>query len=556
MPDGKIKAVSKDGNLDLVYGESVHRQEFGITKGTFWSPNESLLAFYRMDQSMVTNYPLTNYRKMPAVLNDLKYPMAGSKSHEVTVGVYNVATEKIVYLKTGEPKEQYLTNITWSPDSKYIYIQVLNRDQNLMKLVRYDAITVEYDKMLFVEKHPKYVEPYAPIIFMPNNPNKFMILSQRDSYLHLYQYNTNGDLEVAYDTFSFPITEVLGFSTDAKFLYFTTPYEFQIEQHAFELNISTGNVRPITRNGGWHNVKVSKSGHYVLDNMSSQTRFLDTRLYASDNTAEIKTILSLENPLKDYKTGEISLVRLKTKEYAEELFARIIKPVDFDSKKKYPVLYYVYGGPHAQLVQDKWNLNADMFLMYMASQGYVVFTVDNRGSGNRGYEFESATYRNLGVKEMEDQQIGIDYLKALPFVDSTRMGCFGWSFGGFMTTSMMLKKPDVFKAAVAGGPVMDWNMYEIMYTERYMDTPEQNPKGYENANLLNYVENLKGRLLIIHGLEDDTVLPQHSAAFVNKCIEKGVLVDYFPYPNHPHNVRGKDRIHLYKKIEDYFKRNL
>jgi dipeptidyl aminopeptidase/acylaminoacyl peptidase len=301
---------------------------------------------------------------------------------------------------------------------------------------------------------------------------------------------------------------------------------------------------------------MSYSGRYMLDNMVSQTKFFETRFIDTYELAKADVIHSLENPLKDYKTGEISLVRLQAKDLQTDLFARIIKPADFDPKKKYPVLYYVYGGPHAQMVQDKWNLGADLFLIYMASKGYVVFTVDNRGSGNRGFNFESATYRNLGKIEMEDQQIGINYLKKQSFVDTTRMGCFGWSFGGFMTTSMMLKKPGTFKIGVAGGPVIDWKKYEIMYTERYMDTPEQNSAGYENANLLNDVENLKGRLMIIHGLEDDTVLPEHSAAFVNKCVEKGVLIDYFPYPNHPHNVRGKDRIHLYKKIEDYFNRNL
>ncbi len=551
-----IHQVSKDGSPNLVYGESVHRQEFGITKGTFWSPDEMHLAFYRMDQSMVSDYPMTDYRVTPAVLRNIKYPMAGSKSHQVTVGVYDVAKKTTVYLQTGEPADQYLTNIAWSPDSKSVYIQVLNRDQNIVKLNRYDAVTGKFDKTLITERHPQYVEPQHPIIFLPTDPNKFLYQSQKLGNNTYYQYNTNGDLETAYDTFTFPVSETLGFSADGKKLYYTTPYDFQIENHCFELDLVSGNTHPLTRNGGFHTVKMSYSGRYMLDNMVSQVKFFETRFVDTYELAKFEVIHSLENPLKDYKTGEISLVRMQAKDLQTELFARLIKPADFDPKKKYPVLYYVYGGPHAQMVQDKWNLGADLFLIYMASKGYVVFTIDNRGSGNRGFNFESATFRNLGKIEMEDQQIGIDFLKKQSYVDTTRMGCFGWSFGGFMTTSMMLKKPGTFKAAVAGGPVIDWKKYEIMYTERYMDSPEQNSVGYENANLLNSVENLKGRLMIIHGLEDDTVLPEHSADFVNKCIEKGVLIDYFPYPNHPHNVRGKDRIHLYKKIEDYFNRNL
>jgi dipeptidyl-peptidase-4 len=270
----------------------------------------------------------------------------------------------------------------------------------------------------------------------------------------------------------------------------------------------------------------------------------------------VETLNKVNNLLKDYNTGEKSFLTLKSLDGTTDLYARIIKPADFDAKKKYPVMYYVYGGPHVQLVQNRWLGGADMFMEYMASQGYVVFTLDNRGSEHRGREFEQATFRQLGTVEMDDQRVGINYLKGLSFVDTTRMGCFGWSFGGFMTTSMMMRTPGTFKAGVAGGPVIDWKFYEIMYTERYMDTPEANPEGYKKASLLNYVENLNGKLLIVQGLEDDTVLPQHSATLVNECIAKGVLLDYFPYPNHPHNVRGKDRVHLYKKVEDYFKRNL
>ena len=268
-----------------------------------------------------------------------------------------------------------------------------------------------------------------------------------------------------------------------------------------------------------------------------------------------QTLLKAENPYKDYKVGELTLFQLKAED-GTPLNARLIKPVDFDPKKKYPAIVYLYGGSHAQLVSDSWRGGADRWMEMMAQKGYVVFTMDNRGSAHRGIKFEQATHRQLGTAELSDQLKGVDYLKSQPWVDAARMGIYGWSFGGFMTTSMMLKQPDIFKAAVAGGPVMDWRLYEVMYAERYMDTPEENPEGFESANLLSKVKNLKGRLLLIHGTVDDVVVWQHSLSFLKKAVDEGVLVDYFVYPGHPHNVRGKDRVHLMRKITQYFEDHL
>ena len=552
----KVKKISFEDGVQIVCGESVHRQEFGITKGTFWSPDGSKLAYYRMDQSMVTNYPISDYKSVPAVNNYLKYPMAGAKSHHVTIGVYNIKNEKTIFLQTGEPKEQYLTNISWSADAKKVFVAVLNRDQNKMQLNRYDAETGNFEATLFEETHPKYVEPLHSIVFCPKDNSKFYWQSQRSGYNHLYEYSADGKFLRALTEGNWEVDEVLGFDESGQNLFLTASKETPLESHAYKLNIKSKELTLITPESGFHSVQISNDGKYILDNFSNKTTPLVTNLKDVTKNKIITNLLQSDNPLKDYKTGEISIFSIPSADQTTDLYVRMIKPVDFDARKKYPVMVYVYGGPHVQLVQNKWLGNADMFLMYMASQGYVIFTLDNRGSDRRGQQFENQTFRNLGSLEMEDQMAGIQYLKKQNFIDTTRMGCFGWSFGGFMTTSMMLKNPTVFKAAVAGGPVIDWKFYEIMYTERYMDNPETNADGFKNTSLLNYVTNLKGKLLIIHGLLDDTVVPQHTAAFINECIAKGVLVDYFPYPNHPHNVRGKDRVHLYKKIEDYFKRNL
>jgi dipeptidyl-peptidase-4 len=259
--------------------------------------------------------------------------------------------------------------------------------------------------------------------------------------------------------------------------------------------------------------------------------------------------------MKDYKLGKLSIFKLKS-EVGDDLYCRMIKPVDFDSTKKYPVLVYLYNGPGVQLINNTWNGAGDMWLQYMAEHGFVVFTIDGRGSDNRGLAFEQATFRHLGQVEMKDQMVGVNYLKSLKYVDDSRMGLMGWSYGGFMTTSIMTTYPDVFKVAVAGGPVIDWSYYEVMYTERYMDTPKENPDGYKETSLLDKVDKLKGKLMLIHGTQDNVVVWQHSLMFLKTAVDKGKQIDYFVYPGHEHNVIGKDRVHLFDKISEYFISNI
>jgi dipeptidyl-peptidase-4 len=253
---------------------------------------------------------------------------------------------------------------------------------------------------------------------------------------------------------------------------------------------------------------------------------------------------------------EIEVGTIKSADGVNDLCYRLIKPINYNDGKKHPVLVYVYGGPHSQMVTESWMSGANLYFMFLAQQGYVVFTVDNRGTDNRGFEFESIIHRNLGVAEMADQMKGVEFVKSLPYVDANRIGVEGWSYGGFMTISLKLTHPDVFKVGCAGGPVIDWKWYEVMYGERYMDTPQENPEGYKSTSLLGKVNNLDGRLLVIHGAEDPTVVWQHSLEFIDACIKAGKLVDYFVYPHHPHNVRGADRVHLYKKMFDYYQQNL
>lgn len=552
------KQVTTDGSKDIVYASSVHRDEFGISKGTFWSNDGTKLAFYRMDQSMVTDYPIISWTEKPAKADLIKYPMAGDKSHHVTLGVYNVATQKTTWIKTTGPLEQYLTNIAWSADDKYVFIAIVNRAQNHMWLNQYDATTGEFVKTLFEETDDKYTEPLEPMLFVKNNPAQFIWQSNRDGWNHLYLYDINGTLIKQLTKGNWEVTEVKGFDTKGENLYYTSTVMSPVNKTLSSLNLKTGLLNIITTLPGVHNTQVSSDGSSVLDVFSTTTNPRTIQLISLNKKlfAAPKQLLQADNPLKEYATGELSLFTINNGA-GDSLFCRLFKPANFSADKKYPVIVYWYGGPHAQMVLNGWNGGAgDYWFQYMAERGYVVFTFDTRGSDNRGKAFEQSIFRRLGEAQMEDMMAAVNYLHAQPYVDKNRMGLFGWSFGGFLTTDFVLNHPGVFKAAVAGGPVMDWKYYEIMYGERYMDTPQENPEGYDATNLIKQAGKLKDKLLLIHGMQDPTVVQQHSVNFVRACIDKGVQVDYMIYPGHEHNVTGKDRAHLYQKVTDYLVENL
>lgn len=548
--DGKTVQVTTDGSSDIVYASSVHQSEFGITKGTFWSSTGKHLAFYRMDQSMIPNYPIVDWSEVPAKNVNIKYPMAGDSSHHVTVAVYHAETGRTVYLKTGGPAEQYLTNIAWSPDDKYLFIAVVNREQNHMWLRQYDASTGDYIKTLFEETDDKYTEPLVPVLFLKNNPGQFIWQSRRDGWNHLYVYDLNGKLIKQLTKGTWEVTDVKGFDATGENLFYVSTEVSPIEKNLYMVNMKTGKTTRLTQAAGNHSNTVSDDGKYVLDNVSTPSNprtvsVIDTK------TNKSKTILQAADPLADFAKGNMRLFTLKSTT-GEDLYCRMFTPVNFDSTKKYPVVVYWYGGPHAQLITNSWNGGTgDYWFQYLAERGFIVFSLDTRGSANRGKAFEQTIFRRAGDVQMQDLETGIAYLEKQPYVNADKMGLFGWSYGGFLTTDFVLNHPGVFKAAVAGGPVIDWREYEIMYGERYMDKPQENPEGYAATDLTKQAGKLKDKLLLIHGLQDPVVLQQHSVRFVKAAVDAGVQVDYMIYPGHEHNVLGKDRAHLYQKVTDY-----
>ena len=555
--DGKSVQVTHEPE-GVVCGQSVHRNEFGISKGTFWNTDGTLLAFYRMDESQVSQYPLVDITARVGEVNAIRYPMAGMTSHQVQVGIFNPANGKTLYLNTGDATDRYFTNISWAPDSKSLFLIELNRDQNHSKLCQYNAENGELMQVLIEERHEKYVEPQHPILFLPWDANHFIYQSQQDGFNHLYLYNLKKPSQPAKQLTSgnWLVQDILGFNAKRKEIIFAATKESPLQSNIYKVNVKNGKITSLDNRQGVHRAQLSANAEYMVDNYSTPDTPRRIVLTSLRNGKESQELLVAQNPFEGLQMPSIETGTLKAADGITDLHYRIVKPADFDPNKKYPAIVYVYGGPHAQLITNGFMHDARGWDLYMANEGYILFTVDNRGSANRGLAFENATFRHLGIEEGKDQVKGVEFLKSLPYVDGNRIGVHGWSFGGHMTTALLLRYPEIFKVGVAGGPVIDWGYYEVMYGERYMDTPQSNPEGYKETNLKNLAGNLQGHLLIIHDDHDDTCVPQHTLSFMKACVDARTYPDLFIYPNHKHNVIGRDRVHLHEKITRYFKANL
>lgn len=580
--DGGSVSVAESENSQITYGQTVSRNEFGIENGIFWSPDGSKLAFYRKDDSKVTDFPLLDITTRTGSLKSIKYPMNGMDSENVRLGVYDRATGKTVWCDVDEyGYDQYLTNICWSPDSRNIFIQVLDRTQKHLKLNMYRAADGSFARTVLTEDDSRYVEPLDPLRFVKGTYSFIYRTNNRDGFRNLYLCDTLGTVRrlTAVDA------DVEYLANDGRFVYYTSAEVSPVENHLFRIevkmslrhsqrpkngpqNLSKGQSlsripadivakakfgKPVrlTAEEGWHTISLNDDCTKFIDSYSSFNVPQVTDLRAADGKL-IRNLSTASDPLKDYKTGEVLFGTVKSADGQYDNWYRLFLPTDFDPARKYPVILYVYGGPHSQMVQDTWLGQVRMWEMLMAQKGYIVYVQDNRGTQNRGAEYEKAIHRHCGQNEMADQMVGINMLKSLPFVDSDRIGVHGWSYGGFMTISLMTNYPETFKVGVAGGPVIDWKWYEVMYGERYMDTEATNPEGFAQTSLINNVNNLKGKLLICQGAIDNTVVWQHSLSFVQKCVERNVQLDYFPYPCSEHNVFGRWRSHLMDKVTNYF----
>ena len=536
----------------IVFGETVHRSEWGIDEGQYISPNANFIAFYRMDEGEVEAYPLVNINTPMATVEPMKYPMAGKTSHRVTVGIFDVnkavssGKPEFHYVKTAIEDGEFLTNVTFSPDEKRLYITHLNRAQNHAKLIKYDVASGNKIKVLIEEHDDRYVEPDTRMIFLKNG--NFIWQSDRDGWNHLYLYDKNGKLLKQITSGNWEVIETLALDQKEETLFFITNKDKPTDRYVYAVNLKNGSLQNLTPEPGTHVPQFSEDGAYFIDYFQSLTVPRKIFLNRSDGKRKHQ-LLESRNPYKDCSLGESSIFSIRNNSQ-DELYCRLILPPNFDTAKSYPCLIYVYGGPHSQMVTNTF-MSGGSFLYYLSQQDYVIFTLDNRGTAYRGAEFEKCIHRQLGVLEMEDQLCGVTYLKSLPYIDSTRLGLDGWSYGGFLILSLVSTYPEVFKAASCGGPVVDWRKYEVMYGERYMDTPEENPEGYAQADIIPKVKHIRSNLLVMHGAQDHTVVWQHSLQLLQQAVKDGVQMDYFVYPAHDHNLRGIERVHLWKKLEKF-----
>lgn len=544
----------------VLCGQKVHREEWGITKGTFWSPDGQLLAFYRMDERMVDEHYLAEVPTLSDRRPAVRYPMAGTASHKVTVGIYNLTANKIIYLQTGDPTDRYFTNLAWSPDSTKVYIIELQRAQNRAELCRYDAPTGQREGIIVAEEQDKYIQPLHPIAFVPWMENTFLYHSRRDGFDHFYLYHTDGTLLGQLTQGPWLVGELLGFDSERHELIFTSNQASPLQQHAYRLTLEEreGHIatsspsRCSAHSDGWQEATLSSSGRFLLSREQSHNRPGEAYLIDGHGQRPPLCLLSAPDPYRDCRMPSIEIGTLTAADGSTPLYYRLMKPADFNPAQRYPVILYVYGGPGIRLISDRWLYDARGWDLFMANRGYLVFSLDSRGSCGRSLAFENCTYLHLGIEEGRDQMRGIEFLKSLPYVDSKRIGVHGWSFGGYMTVALLLRYPDAFAAGVAGGAVIDWRLYEIMYGERYMSTPQKNAEGYAATDLTRQAASLKRPLLLIHGGQDPVVLPVHAFAFLEAAVEAGVQPDFFLYPTYGHHVLGHDRIHLYQRITRYF----
>jgi len=560
QPTGANEAsvqLTQDGADGIVNGKSVHRQEYGIVKGTFWDPKGEKLAFYRMDETMVSPYFLEDIGTTPSTFDKIRYPMAGGTSHHVTVGVYDRSKKTTVFLRTGEPLDQYLTNISWDTEGRYVHVVHLDRKTENLRLVRYDISTGEPLATLLEEHSDKYLEPEHPAQFLKSDPNKFLWRSERDGWDHVYLYDVKKGLQRQLTKGNWLVKDVVALDPKETFMIVEGTAMIEggrptgaMETQLYRVELSSGKTRRLTKEEGMHHGQLSSDGTTLIDTWSSLSVPGRTVLRDAGTGSITKDLLTSKDPFIGMTIGTVETLVIPG-ENGDFMNARLIKPSGFDATRKYPVLIYLYNGPHLQLVTNSFFGGGSTWMYEAAERGYLVWTVDGHGSDYRGRDYEQAVFRQLGITEVKDQMRGVAFLKTLPYVDGERFAVHGWSFGGHMTTALLARNPGVFKVGVAGGPVMDWSMYEVMYTERYMDTPVENPEGYKNTTLPLIADKLQDDLLIISGGKDDTVLPEHSYRFLKACVDSGTQVDFFNYPGHGHNVRGKDRLHLMTKVLDH-----
>lgn len=556
---GKETRITSDGAFNkLINGAAdwVYEEEFGFAKAWFWSPEGDRIAFYKFNEERVNEFFMTDWGELYPELVQFKYPKAGEENSIVSIHVYHLNTGKTVAMDVGEEKDQYIPRINWTQDNNKLAIRRLNRLQNHLELLIANASNGD-SKVILNEKSDTWIDIHDDLYFLSNG-KQFITTSDRSGYNHVYLYDMSGELLTQVTKGKYDVTELVGHNQRTYEVYYISTEESPLERHFYKVRVDGRRKEKLSDKKGWHSINMSPDFKYYIHSWSDSNQPPKVDLLRS-NGRKVRTLVdneALRKKLKEYAFAEKEFKTYKVN--GATLNAYVMKPADFDPKAKYPVLMYVYGGPGSQTVTRRFESSQrPMWHQYLVNQGYIVVSVDNRGTGARGRNFMKQTYKKLGQLETADQIAVAKELAKESYVDSERIGIWGWSYGGYMSSLALAEGNEVFSTAIAVAPVTSWKYYDTIYTERFMQTPQLNPEGYKEGAPLEKAAKIKGNYLLVHGTGDDNVHFQNTVEMIDALVENGVDFETMIYPNRNHSIYGGNtRNHLYKMMSDYIIDNL
>ncbi|MFC6996842.1 S9 family peptidase [Rufibacter roseus] len=553
------RQITTDGKWNFIINGStdwVYEEEFGFAQAFFWSPDGTQIAYYTFDESQVPEYNMQVWGPLYPQDYKFKYPKAGEKNAIVSISVFDLKTGKSTKMDVGPENDQYIPRINWTNTPNLLSIRRMNRLQNTLEILHADSKTGQ-SKVVLTDKDKAYVDINDDLTYLKNG-KQFVFSSERDGFKHLYLYDLNGKLVRQITKGNWEVDNFYGVDEKNGLVYYSSTEVSPLERHLYSIKLNGKGKKNLTPAKGSHSINMSRDYSYFIDYHSTINTPVTVSLYtaAGKQVKVLEQNERLKTTLTNYSIPKAEFFQFKTKDDVT-LNGYTIKPVDFDPNKKYPVLMFLYGGPGSQQVVDSWGGRNYLWHSYLTQQGYIIAVIDNRGTGGRGSDFKKLTYGNLGHYETIDQIEGAKHLGGLPFVDKDRIGIWGWSFGGYMSSLAITKGADVFKAAIAVAPVTNWRFYDTIYTERFLKTPQENPDGYDQNSPVFFADRLRGKYLLIHGTGDDNVHFQNSIEMVNALVKANKPFDSAYYPNRHHGISGGNTsIHLFTKMTDFVLKNL
>lgn len=560
LKSGKEIRITRDGEANNIINGStdwVYEEEFSFAKAWFWSPDNKRIAFYRFDESGVNQFTFQMYSGLYPENITYKYPKAGEVNSKVKIGVFNLLTQQTGWMDIGKNEDQYVVRVNWTQDLGQLAIRRMSRLQNVQDLLLADVKTGE-SKLIKREESSTWIDENDDLRFLSNG-KEFLYVSEESGYNHIWHYSKDGKLIRQVTIGKWDVTEIVGVNEKNEEIYYLSTEDSPLERHLYKINFNGKKKKRLTNESGVHRISMNNDQTWYLDYHSNVNRSLTVTLNQINNSK--KTVLEdnehLNKTISEYNWTNRELITIPVSNDLT-LNAYLIKPPDFDPNKTYPLLVHVYGGPGSQLVRNEFSTSRrEMWHKYLATSGYVVMAVDNRGTGSRGADFKKTVYKRLGWFEVIDQIAAASYLQKMPWIDNDRIGIWGWSYGGYMSALCLAKGGEIFKMAISVAPVTDWRFYDTIYTERYMQTPQLNPIGYEEGSVLTYSNHIRGNLLLIHGTADDNVHFQNSIALVESLQTNDIQFKTMYYPDRNHGIyAGNAQRHLYTLMTEYIFENL